>query len=115
MIVIWTGWGFWTFGILVGVPGLVAAATTLIWGEPTFDNHPAILGLGLLCAAGINVWLGLRLNRRPARVLIDEKTGRKVKLKRRHTIFFVEMQYWSLPIAVWGLVLVARELIGAAS
>ena len=65
MIVIWTGRGFWTFGILVGVPGLFAAATTLIWSGATFDGHPAILGVGLVVAAALNAWVGVELNRRP--------------------------------------------------
>jgi len=44
------------------------------------------------------------------REMIDAKTGQRVLFQRRHTLFWIQMQWWAIPVLIAGL-LVA---IGAA-
>lgn len=53
-------------------------------------------------AAIVNWFVGVRLNNRPGRELIGTKTGQRVVLRRRNTLFFVPMQFWSVPLLVLG-------------
>jgi hypothetical protein len=61
---------------------------------PALSDHAAI-AIGLLAAAAANWWVGNHLNNNPGRELIDPKTGGRVILRRRHTLFWVPMQYYS--------------------
>jgi len=48
--------------------------------------------------------LGFYLNvKRPGRRLIDPDTQKEIVLRRRHTFFFIPMQFWSLVPLVMGL------------
>lgn len=91
-MIVWTGWGI--LGLLLGGLGIGAGtgiAASL--GVPTDDVNWGT-SLGLILAA-VAVWyLGQRLNRP-----VDgyhPKTGEPVKLRNRHTLFFIPMQYWAL-------------------
>jgi len=63
--------------------------------------------LGFSVAASI-IWpLGRRLNRKqPERELLDLNTGEKVILPtgRKHTFFFVPMEYWAPLFVVIGTI-----------
>ncbi len=44
--------------------------------------------------------MGRRLNGGPGRVLTDQATGQTVVLRRRHSLFFIPMQWWSVSLAI---------------
>jgi hypothetical protein len=47
---------------------------------------------------------GVRLNRNTDRRLVDPKTGRDVIVRRRHTLFWIPMQYWAPVLALIGVI-----------
>jgi hypothetical protein len=75
MLFIWSGWGIVVIPVALGTA--VAAATWIV---------------------------GRRLNTTPPRALIDPATNARVLLRRRHTLFWVPAQYWSVPVALAAFV-----------
>lgn len=60
------------------------------------EDHAIVLGFVL---SAIATWIiGRRLND-PAKghPLIDAKTGETIILRGRHTVFWIEMQWWAIP------------------
>ncbi|WP_200845185.1 hypothetical protein [Roseomonas sp. 18066] len=96
-MIIWQGWGILTVLILVGVPGAGMAALFAVLG-----SKPAPLAFGLatallvLLGGAANWWVGRRLNGGPGRELIDARTGQRLILRPRHSLFWIPMQYWSV-------------------
>ena len=111
LVIFWTGYGFFTFGIFVGAVGTVAAIVSLTLGERVFDAHPAFFGLGLIVAAIANWFVGRKLNKRPGLLIFIPPKGRRRVAKRRHTIFMLPMEYWSAAMLLWALYEFAREII----
>ena len=60
--------------------------------------------LGLLAAAATNWLIGRRLNGTPPRELVDPTTNQRVLLHRLHKLFWIRMEYWSLPVALAAFV-----------
>jgi hypothetical protein len=101
--IFWSGWG--VLVVVVAFAGLILGQVlvdaVLGPGYYTSNSWPKLLA-SLIAAAA--VWIvGVRLNSEPGRVLIDKASGQEITLRRRHTLFFVEMQYWAIPIALFGL------------
>jgi hypothetical protein len=90
-MILWSGWGILTLLFALGGAALRGALHGLV---PALSDHAAI-AIGLLAGAAVNWWVGIRLNSQPGRELVDPKTGGKVILKRRHTLFWIPMQYYS--------------------
>lgn len=107
-MIVWSGWGFVT--VLLGLGG--AALGTFLDSAPTSVGLPAQSGLivGWLVAAGLNWLLGTRLNNGPARELVDPRTGQRIILRRRHTLFWIPMQYYSALMLVLGALAVLGAL-----
>ncbi len=103
-MVIWSGWGILTVLITALVYGTVSAAGAALPGTTGQQGWTDLaFGLGLLAAAAVNWWVGRRLNGGPGRVLTDQATGQTVILRRRHSLFFIPMQWWSVPLAIAGV------------
>ncbi|WP_420139026.1 hypothetical protein [Sphingomonas sp.] len=105
MFIIWSGWGALTLLIL----GIVTAVVTMLLQVIFMAiGLPQLVALGLapalLAAAALNWYVGKRMNNTPRRELIDSATGERVILQRRHTLFWIKMEYWSVPVALLGLV-----------
>jgi hypothetical protein len=98
----WSGFGFITivFGFGGGVIG--ALVSDLIQGGTGHNNltDTLLIGAGMLAGAVANWVFGRRMNGRAGRVLIDPATGQRVILRRRHTLFWIPMQWWSIPMAL---------------
>ncbi|MFC0385310.1 hypothetical protein [Muricoccus vinaceus] len=97
-------------GLLVISMLLVSAVATGALAQTGFTmaGRPDLAflaaSLGLLAAAGVNWVVGRRLNRQPGREMIDARTGERVLLRRRHALFWIPMEYWSIPVALAALV-----------
>lgn len=103
MIFIWTGWGILVLfyglaGMLVG--GIISSAVGL--------GSRQLIAVGICeVLAAIAVWFtGVRLNRNTERRLVDPKTGQGVIIRRRHTLFWIPMQYWAPVLALIGVIVV---------
>ena len=103
--VVFSGWGILTIPILLVTAAAVTAAVQL---SLEAAGHPDLaflaFSLGLFAAAGANWAVGRRLNSRPGRELVDPRTGERVLLQTRHRLFWIRMEYWSVPGAVLGLI-----------
>ncbi|MGU3538044.1 hypothetical protein [Methylobacterium sp. A54F] len=113
-MIIWSGWGF--LPVLFGGLGMVAGVLL----DPLLARLglPAQSGLivGWLAAAAVNGWVGTRLNGGQGRELIDPTTGQRVILRRRHTLFWIPMQYYSVLMLLLGILAVLGALgVGSAS
>jgi hypothetical protein len=106
MFMVWRGFGFL-------VPMVFAVAFLSAWGlmgylfglagltNTTFQY--AILTASLLAAAVANWFIGRWFNRVPPRELIDPNTGQTVLMKSKNDLFFIPMEYWSIPVAMLAL------------
>lgn len=105
MLFIWSGWGILVLPIVVGTAVAVGALGGVVLRAL---GHPELtfiaISLGLFAAAAANWIVGRRLNSRPPRELIDPTTNQRVLLRRRHALFWVPVQYWSVPVAIAALV-----------
>ena len=101
MIFVWTRWG-----ILVLLYGLAALLVGAIVGQAVGlgSRQSITIGIGELVAAVALWFTGVRLNRDTDRRLVDPKTGRDVIIRRRHTFFWIPMQYWAAVLALIGVV-----------
>lgn len=108
-MILWSGWGILT--VLFAIAGAMLGAA-LHGVIPAMSGQVGI-AIGLLAAAAANWWVGFRLNNRPGRELVDPNTGGRVILKRRHTLFWLPMQYYSVLLLMVAVVaLLAPHPIG---
>lgn len=113
MLLIWSGWGILVVRIVIGTAVIFGA---LIQISLQALGHPELaflaFSLGLFAAAAANWVVGRRLNSTPSRELIDPATNQRVLLTRRHALFWIRMEYWSVPVvlAAFVLLLALRNL-----
>ena len=62
--------------------------------------------LAMLVSGAAVYFLGYKLNTQPGKVMIDPGTNEKVELRKKHTLFWLPMQYWGLVIAIGGTLLI---------
>jgi hypothetical protein len=103
VFIVWTGWG-----ILV----VAFAGAALVLGLVLDQAVGFRTGLAeLLAAAG--VWfVGVRLNVGRDRTLVDPASGEQVVLRRRHTLFWIPMQYWAVLVAAGAVALFISAIRG---
>jgi hypothetical protein len=108
-MIVWRGWGF-AVALIVLVACIVAnlLANTL-GGKGYFEAHAWPLASALIIAGPL-IWLtDILLSRGPSRVLVDEKTGERVALAKKHDFFFIPMRWWGAVVAVIGIVLLVTR------
>ncbi|HEY8738953.1 MAG TPA: hypothetical protein VIO62_18160 [Candidatus Dormibacteraeota bacterium] len=108
MIFIWRGWG-----ILVALYALAAVVVGTVVRNAVGGGIRAGVAIGVCeVLAGVAVWFtGIRLNGEADKALVDPNTGKEVRVRRRHTLFWIPMQYWAPVLAIVGVIV----LIAAAS
>ena len=89
-MIVWHGWGILT--VVCGSAGLLFAYMT----ESAGLAQGYAFGLGLLIAAAINWFLGTHFN----------------NISNGHKLFWIPMQWWSVPAAAFGIVLLALQVTG---
>jgi hypothetical protein len=92
---------------LFGSVGMIIAVIVATDMQPGVDNMPIGVFVGGLAAAILCWWCGSSLNNPERdRIVIDKRTGQEIRLKKRHTLMFIPMQWWSIAyiaIAFFGL------------
>ncbi len=84
-------------GILL-VPFAILASLAGYWIAEDIGT-----GVALIVGA-VPTWLvGRRWNSEPERVLVDQATGDQVVFRKRHSLFFLPMQWWAVPLVVMGI------------
>lgn len=108
MIIIWQGLGFLALLIPFLMSLLAQAASDSFYEKGFYSAHPMLVFSVLLASSAV-VWvLGVKLNGKPGQVLVDPRTGEQFEFKKRHTIFWIPMQWFSTVIAAIALVTVFR-------
>ncbi len=106
-MIIWSGWGIIVFPILIVCIG----GTIFIWSDllGLNENVPFIANLWYLLAfslAGSLSWLiGKRINQ-PSKhhVGLHRHTGQDVRVKPRHTFFYIRLEYWGIILPIIGII-----------
>ena len=57
-----------------------------------------------LLLAGVVIWfLGRKLNGGEGRKLVDKNTGEEVIYKANHSLFFINVEYWAIPLVLFAI------------
>jgi hypothetical protein len=104
-MIIWQGFGFLVAVVGIGILALTEYAVRAITNNDFyFPSHgwPKLVGLWLAAAAVYG--LARYFDSRPGKVVIEKATGREFVLRKRHSLFFVPMKYWTYILLVLGVV-----------
>ncbi|MDC9725529.1 MAG: hypothetical protein PSN44_06400 [Gammaproteobacteria bacterium] len=80
------------------------------YGEGQYKALSWPIPLAILLGAIPTTLVGMMLNNKPARVLIDPETNEKVELKREHSLFWIPMQYWGVILVVLSVLIYLRNI-----
>lgn len=103
-MVIWKGWGILAILILLVCSVLVEFASNALFGDGFYKSSTWATPLAFVLSAGIVYIVGIKLNNKPGKILIDPENNQEVELKSIHSMFWIPMQYWSfifVGLAVW--------------
>lgn len=94
MFIIFDGWGLLVivFGIIA--VGIGVAANDYL-GVPITLAPYLVLGIWALQCVLFGRWVN---SGKRDRVLFDQRTSEEVVLKDRHSLFFIQIEYWAIPI-----------------
>lgn len=98
MFIVWQGWGL--LSIVIPVAFAVAGAA-LGLGDTG-------IAIGVFIGAIVNAWLGYKLNTKPGKILVDPATEEQVELRRKHTVFWIPMQYLSVLWLLFSVLLFCK-------
>jgi len=103
-MIVWSG-----RGILIVLVFLVSG---LVF-TPFFpkEDWGYVFAFSSFVTAAFSWFLGILWNNVEARIMIDEKTGQKIILKRNHSLFFIKMQYWGVIFSIIGIIILFNMLI----
>nr|WP_297919279.1 hypothetical protein [uncultured Allomuricauda sp.] len=103
-MIVWSGRGFLSILILVATLFLCF----LVLPDEYSDYGFVITAF----VTGIFSWFfGKKWNLQNERIVIDEKTGQKLKIKNNHTLFWIPMQYWGVIFSVLGTIILFQNSI----
>ena len=102
-MIVWRGWGVLVIVIVFACSLAANFLSNAIAGKAYWDSRFWPLALAMVLAGGL-IWIaGMILSQRPARNLVDEKTGERVTLAGTHDFFFLRMKWWGPIVAVLGI------------
>ncbi|HFX6226098.1 MULTISPECIES: hypothetical protein [Acinetobacter] len=104
MIFIWQGLGFLAIVVPFLVVLLVNIVVDQIYGTGYYSSHHIFAAGGLIVSAVVIWFLGMRLNnKKHDRILLDQVTGETVILKKKHTFFWIPLQYFSIVLIAFAV------------
>lgn len=105
VFLIWSRWGFLTIPIVIGTSIVVGGILqALLAAAGRADLTYLAISAGIFAGAAANWFIGKRMNAAEPRVLIDPATNQQVVLHRLHKLFWIRVEYWSIPVAILGFV-----------
>ena len=110
--IIWSGKGFLVAVITFGFSLIANFISNSVTGSGVYwDAHKWPLAVSLFFSAVPCWFIGRYFQNREPQVLIDPKTGKKVVLRKSHTLFFIPIMWWGPILAVFGLIALGMEFI----
>jgi hypothetical protein len=105
-MIIWSGFGFLVLPIVIAGIYLSGLLTGQLASDPDYyDLHGWPMGVGI-ALSGVACWfIGRRMHASGSQTLIDPKTGGTVVLHRRHSLFFIPVQWWVVILVPIGAVM----------
>jgi hypothetical protein len=103
MLIIWQGFGF--LGLLIPIlfSAVAQLATDAFFEKGFYTGHPLLATAALLASSAV-VWIvGVKFNSGPSQLLVDPKTGQQFEFKKKHTMFWIPMQWFSAVIAAMAM------------
>ena len=115
VFIIFSGWGILVIPIVMATAVAVGALLLTLLNAIGYPQLAFLaFSIGLFTAAAVNWVVRRHLNSQPGRELMDVKTGERLVLQRSHRLFWIKMEYWSVPVALAGLVpLLALRNLGS--
>ncbi|MDZ4557364.1 hypothetical protein [Bacillus cereus] len=104
-MIIWSGWGF-LVAIIVFINTLLGKAIFgSITGDATyFQDHSWPMAVMFIISGVMSWYLGKYINKPDGKVYIDAETGEKVMFNKKHSLFFIKMEYWGPILGVIAIV-----------
>src|SRR5450830_1164694 len=103
-MLVWQGLGILgpliCFFVVIAVQILFGATL----GDEYTTTHAWTTAVAMLVAAAASWYAGVRLNNAPGRELIVPATQERVILRKRHTLFWIPMQYIAVVMVVLAVV-----------
>lgn len=94
-MIIWTGWGFVSAILFFAGAGI---------GFNIFENNFGVV-IGLIVASAVNFPIGRAINDPSKdRIVVDSATGERMQLKKRSTLFFIPMEWWSVIMLIVSII-----------
>jgi hypothetical protein len=101
-MIVWSGRGFLPIIVLFVILFLCVSI---------FPTENADYGFIITAfVTGIFSWyFGKQWNKKNERIVVDEKTGQRLKIKNNHTLFWIPMQYWGIIFSVFGIIILFQN------
>ena len=104
-MIIWQGAGFIVAIVAFAMLVLTELSVESLFKDEKYYQAHGWPKLAALALAGVIVLLiGKYLNARGGKVLIEKETGREVLLKSRHSLFFINVEYWGYILMALGFI-----------
>jgi len=95
-MLVWKGWGLAIVGFifLFVLPVEILVENYLGVGQYKALAWP--IPLAILLSAIPTTFVGMKLNNKATRVLVDEETGERFEVKPDNSLLWIPMQYWGI-------------------
>src|SRR3990167_2444323 len=108
-MIIWQGYGM----LVVVVTAVIVIVNELFWKWLPINLPPIYTGaFGLFLAGAANFIMGKKLHASDRKILMDKETGQDVVIEKKHTIFFIKIEYWGLLLMIFGVAVTILALFG---
>ena len=109
-MVVWKGWGLLIVGFIFMFVLPIELWVENYIGAGQYKALSWPIPLAMLLGAIPTTIVGMKLNNKPARVLVDAETGEKVEIKPEHSLFWIPMQYWGIILCGLALLIYLKNI-----
>lgn len=104
-MIIWSGFG-WLAAVIALICTLaVQLFTQLITGSTAYyESNNWLLSISFLISGVICWFLGKYMHRPSGKTYTDNETGEQVEIVKKHTLFFIKIEYWAFIFAAIAIV-----------